>query len=124
MAKSSAKKMRKVISDDSSSQASQEHDFGDIPPIVPEPPEAPDTSEVQVKVPGVEEILCIDMHTIKQRTKRIIATGRTQRFFEWLKEEPYFINGKNGVKKPEAYALRKALLTHFLILFPGYVPVR
>ena len=121
MVKDRSKESHKTSTTDTGN--SQQLEFNDLPPIVPEFPESPETSAIHVKVPGSTEVLAIEIHKVKQVMKRIIATGRTEFFYKWLEEEPYFVNKRQGVKNPKRYALRKAALVHFQRLFPGYIPV-
>lgn len=111
--------------EDSSSQASSRSEYDSIPPIVPEPLDSYDEDPigVYIDIPSIQEPRAVNMRFVKRRMKRLIATGRLDLFINWVKEEPFFTNKSNVVRKPGAFAIRGAGLNQFFTLFPGYMPV-
>lgn len=110
----------------SSSEASSGYELELMPPAVPEPPESYEeyTSDVSVEVPYSEEIIIVDMRRVKDCMKRLLATGELDLFIGWIKEVPYFAGSKKAVRRPRAFAIRGAVMNQFMVLFPGYMPVR
>lgn len=127
MSKSLSEKCTSSIKsdEDSSSQSSSVSEYEAIPPIVPEPPDLYDDDNfgVYIDIPSLEEPRAVNMRVVKRRMKRLIATGRLDLFVNWVKEEPYFTSMSNFVRKPGAFATRGVVVSHFVKLFPGYMPV-
>lgn len=127
MAKSLSEKCTSSLrsDEDSSSQDSFRSEYERIPPIVPEPPDLydDDNSGVYIDIPSLEDPRAVNMRVVKRRMKRLIATGRLDLFVNWVKEEPYFTSMSNFVRKPGAFAIRGVVVSHFIKLFPGYMPV-
>lgn len=127
MAKSLSRKCPSSVNpdEDSTSLDSSGFEYEAIPPIVPEPPDLYDDDNfgVYIDIPSLEEPRAVNMRVVKRRMKRLIATGRLDLFVNWVKEEPYFTSMSNFVRKPGAFATRGVVVSHFVKLFPGYMPV-